>query len=236
MVPTPSGETIGLLDLAGLITISLDPHEPGGVATLSAMWRPDNEAESEAPLDDDSDSAKEQQQWLNWVPNLETVSPGIQPPTQGSPFAGVDEHKVSSRVRITRGELTAAKIGRDQNGKIQIFKFKPKGNKPAATQQAIAEFVVLRFSQLTLPVQFEGLPAGSFGLVGQQPGKVVRASITNLPEVEIAPEKRLTHFAQFFDLVGLNKPEAALNLPETPDITDTSFGAICPCATYAEVK
>jgi hypothetical protein len=233
LLPTPDGRQLGIAELGGALDIAFDGEEENVPGSLTAHWRPAGTPETLAP--DPANAAE--QAWLNWVPLLKKVNPGLKAPTEEAPFAGLRGDLVSARLKLTRGELKAANLIRQRNGNGQfvIWSFKPPGDVAPVARQAMAAAVVLRFSGLTQPVWIQGGTLGRLGLVGQRQDELVQVSITNLPKENSGPSDRLDHFARFYDLAEFDVRPRDLALPEAAAIIDTSVGTDCPGALHTVV-
>jgi hypothetical protein len=230
LVPGPDGRQIGQMRLQGNFTIETAPDETQGPRDLTAVWRPaTNEPMPEQPANADEEP------WLNWVPSLQRVNPDVSPPDDNLPLAGLRANQGAASITFNRGVLKAGRLARTRNDSIAVYQFKLPGNSPALAAQAIAGALILRLKGLSRPVFIDGHPMGSLGLINRT-DSVVRASFTNLPDVEVGEQRRLIHFSHFFNLTSLAGIEPDQSpLPEETEIVDTSFGTICPGATFTRV-
>jgi hypothetical protein len=229
LVPTPDGHQLGIAELGGVVSLAFDDKEENVPEPLTAYWRPAGKPDGLAPDQNDAD----EQAWLNWVPLLKKVNPGLKAPTEEAPFAGLRADRVIARLALTRGELKAANLIRKPNGQFRIWDFKPPGAVQPFARQAMAAAAVLRFQRLSQPVWFEGETIGRLGLMGQRQDELVRASITNLPRENVSLGTRLVHFAQFYEL--FDESPRVQSLPEFDEHLFTSVGVDCPCALHAVV-
>jgi len=232
LIPGPDGRQIGQIALRGPITIETAPNETQGPQDLTAIWRPDTNAPMpQRPSDDDD----EEMQWLNWVPSLQSVNSSVAPPDDNLPLAGLNGDQAAATIIFNRGKLTAGRFARMPNDSIAVYEFKLPGNSPVLGTQAIAGALILRLEGLTRPVSIRGEPMGRLDLVPRAE-RLVRASFTNLPDVEVGVQRRLVHFSHLFNFTNLAGIAAdQLPLPEGDGIADTSFGTICPGATFTKV-
>jgi hypothetical protein len=216
--------------LQGNFTIETAPDETQGPRDLTAVWRPaTNEPMPEQPANADEEP------WLNWVPSLQRVNPDVSPPDDNLPLAGLRANQGAASLTFNRGVLEAGRLARTQNNLIAVYEFKLPGNSPVLASQAIAGALILRLEGLTRPVLIHGHPSGPLGLINRA-DRVVRASFTNLPDVEVGEQRRLVHFSHLFNLTNLAGIAANQTpLPEGMGIPDTSFGTICPGATFTRV-
>lgn len=220
LVAGPDGRQFGQVSLAGLVTIEREAGETSASAPLTAIWRPDATPASTLP----SSTDLEEHKWLEWVPPLKEANSGIKHPLV------VVGNQVAAQIKISNGELRAANIARDENGSLVPWKFKksPLGD-PPVIQQAIANAMILSIRNLTKPIWIKDANGKKLGLVPPGTGTKATASLTHLPEVEPAPNVRLTHFGMYYDLVEWDTPRPAdLYLPEHSANLDTSYGTICP--------
>ncbi|HWN44110.1 MAG TPA: hypothetical protein VNW71_17940, partial [Thermoanaerobaculia bacterium] len=230
LVPGPDGRQIGQMSLQGDFTIEMAPDETQGPRDLTAVWRPP----ANGPLPQRPATAAEEE-WLNWVPGLQSVNPSIPLPNDALPLAGLNGNQAAASLIFNRGVLTAGRLARAQNGSIAVYEFKLPGNAPVLGSQAIAGALILRLEGLTRPVFIHGHPSGPLGLINLA-DRVVRASFTNLPDVEVGEQTRLVHFRHLFNFTNLPVITAnQIPLPEGRGIPDTSFGTICPGATFTRV-
>jgi hypothetical protein len=228
LLPGPDGRQLGIASLAGAVSVSLDEEEKRPATGLSALWRPSTVAAAQQPTSTD------EERWLDWVPLLKKVNPGIKDATDSPPFAGLKASGVVARVALTEGSLRAANFVRRSNGGHAIFDFKPPGAGPSSGRQALAVAVVLRLEGLTMPVWIEAPSLGRLGLDGVD-GETVRASITSLPDEDSGAGSRLVHFEQFYDVTEFDTRPTQLSAPESNDLLDTTSSLDCPCAIHAGV-
>jgi hypothetical protein len=233
VVPGPDGKPIGLVSLADSslvpVTLEYDTAESPKPLGVKALWWP-----SGTPNTKTQPSTPAEEQWLNWVPSLQKVNPGIKDPKEEAPYAGLDDSLVAVRVKLPFGNLRAGDIARKRDGSIILWDFKPTSGSSSIPQQAIANTVVLSIQGLTKPIWFDVL-GKRLGLESQPAGTEFTASLTHLPGVEPTASRRLMHFEMFYDLTPWNTRPADINLPERPTLPDTSYGTICPNGIYTKV-
>jgi hypothetical protein len=233
LVPGPNGKQFGRVKLdkdTGKDPVMVTVKAATGQGQkLSAVWRPTDISPQPAPR------WPHEELWLDWVPTIKQANPGMYDPTSAVPFAGYKQPNITACIRLLQGELSAADIARNRAGNYMIWKFKPAGSGKPIISQALAKSMVLRLTGLTnsveINIQHQGVPIRNCNLRSLDSGGEVIASVTNLPKDEPDPDKRLTHFAMYYDVAnwpsGSPPPPDALNLPEAPQNLDTSQGTVC---------
>jgi len=229
LVPGINGLQMGQRDLENKGKIEVQALD--GPAGITAAWGP-----PEIPEIVKAPTTPAEEVWLNWVPSLHTVAPDVPAPDGPVPFLNLQQAQVTAWVRLTQGRVEAAEVARGINGQYLIWDFTSQvgGAVNRNTSQALAGRIVLRLENLEKPVQIrlqgdDGLAelADLRPLADRQERYVVRASITNLPDMEVPPSQRLVHFAQYYDLVA-NFPSSGIRIPETSDRLDTTSSTFCP--------
>jgi hypothetical protein len=233
LVPGPEGTQTALQDIAGR-TLLLEPPS-GHSQALTATWRPVAVATLPA-----SPPAMGDEDWLDWAMALQRMNPETKDPTAGDPYVGLKQGQITTRIQLKNGALKAKNFLKETPTKYATWDFKePKGVTILATH-AMAGVVSLSLSGIphTDPVKITG---SSFAVVLQPVRRVdgtfeseVRASITNLPELE-NPQPRplyLEHFTHFYDPVVFQTPPAKLRLPHPHTGVITTSNTFCPPTTH----
>ena len=230
ILPGPDGEGIGQRTLNGGGIREIEIVPPNGTHGLNATWRPGDTPPMRRPRTE-ADEA-----WLNWIPNLHAVAPGFPEPDENARFSGLNREAIAARIRITAGTLEAAEVARGLNGKYVVWDFRQAGTQAfnPLQSQALADRIVLRFTNLAGPVRILGLddevafaPPG----LDREGWARVQASITNMPDQEDHPSQRLTHFGNYYGLiprVSDNPPPQFL--PQPAGLLDTT-STLCPPGT-----
>lgn len=259
LVPGYDGSQTALLSLAGKNGVRIvlpSMHVP----PLHPIWRPTTVPElPEAPDQYDP----EQEKWLDWAMALQRMNPETDDPDITDPYGGLDRSKITTRVILDAGTLSCREFPRRANNSYLTWEFDVPETTPITTRRvvthssdalvepsvigpyAMARSVVLRIENIpdgeevrivAADLQVALVPPVR---VHPDPDEVVRASITNLPEISdpnASKQTHLTHFAHFYDPVIFLQPPPRLRLPRRQTAGITSGTSFCPPTTHTRAE
>jgi hypothetical protein len=232
LFPDLDGRQLAILRLPDLPMEIVAPSR----SELLACWR-DEDRYNDLPKSPPTDS---DETWLDWIPSLRLVNPETPIPTEEVPWLGL-RPVVIPRLRLTKGDLSAAFFLRDRNNDYVFWEFKASESDEAIDYQAMAGIIRLEIHGIPVEESVEIVADDGKFEVSLRPRRYpdgtvadrVRASFTNLVSVDPRfPPNVLEHFIHFYDLVEFGGRRPKLRVPYARSAPITSGTTYCPVSTH----